>query len=166
MATPKTERPKGRPQKDFLKDPDRYPIGMAGGLQFLGVSQRKSYDIASATFYGEECAPTKKLRAKRPPGCAHVGYKLPVMISFKGKSSTLLKKTIRASASPEASAWLENINIAFAIAFCPNKIAGFTRLSSAILTLSDAVGERAFAEAVILPMLQVEFSSPDFFPRV
>jgi hypothetical protein len=166
MATPKTWRPEGRPQKVFLKDQDRYPIGMAAGLQFLGVSQRMSYDIASATFYGEECAATKKLRAKRPPGCAHVGYKLPIMISFQGKSSTLLKKSKRASASPEASAWLLNIKMAFAIAFCPNKNAGISRLSSAILTLSGAVGERAFAEEVLLPMLQVKFSSPEFFPRV
>jgi|HubBroStandDraft_6_1064221.scaffolds.fasta_scaffold3563405_2 hypothetical protein len=60
MATPKTGRPEGRPQKDFLKDQDRYPIAMASGLQFLGVSQRISYDIASATFYGKERAPTKK----------------------------------------------------------------------------------------------------------
>lgn len=154
MTTPKTGRPEGRPSKGFFDDPDRYSIAMADGFELLGTSQRIAYDIAAIAAGGQECDPTKRPRARRPPDWVHTAFKLPTTVSVAGRSSTLRKKAKKFESSPEAAAWRKKMGLAFAIAFNPKRGVGLNQLTDAIMTLADAVDERDFVEPAILPMLR------------
>lgn len=165
MATPKTGLPEGRPPKTFL-DPNRYAIGMADGLECLGLSQRVAYDMAAVAAGGWPCSPTKRPRGKCPDEWTPAGFALPITVSVAGRSSTLLKKTKKFELVPEAAAWRIKMGLAFAIAMNPKRGAEFRQLADAIVELASAVNERAFAESTLLPMLLTKILTPEFFPRV
>jgi hypothetical protein len=55
VVTPRTGRPRGRPRKSLLDDPDRYAIALMLGFQTVyRVSEFKASVLAVALTEGEE----------------------------------------------------------------------------------------------------------------
>jgi hypothetical protein len=75
MATPrKPDATRGRRPKDFERDPHRYPIAIALGLQQLGPSENAAFGVVASLVIGrkidERPAPARRRRGVGaiPPG--------------------------------------------------------------------------------------------------
>src|ERR1700712_1994375 len=53
MATPRTGRPRGRPTKPLLQDPDRFWIAYAYAMESVGLSERAAFDRIAVIVFGE-----------------------------------------------------------------------------------------------------------------
>jgi hypothetical protein len=65
MVSRKTGKPRGRPQLDFLQDPDRFAIALAFALRTLGNSENAAFQAVAASAFGskvsaEQVAPRRK----------------------------------------------------------------------------------------------------------
>ena len=151
MATPKTGKPKGRPSLSWIDDPDRYAIALAEGLMLSrGESERVAFDTAVALTSGQECESSKKPRGKRPPDWVKSAFRIPVMVSISGRSSTLRKKANGKVLTHEEANWRKSMTLAFALVFAGKD---FDRCSEKIIELTCAIGEDEYGRNVLLPML-------------
>jgi hypothetical protein len=120
MVTPrKPGARRGRPPQDFWTDPHRYAIAIALGLQQLGQSERRSYDLVAALLLGKKIE-ERPAPARRKPGVGLipagrlatydrvVRHILSPTASFRSFGSTLKKKARRISRDDdrEAQLWL------------------------------------------------------------
>jgi hypothetical protein len=121
MATPRQlNATRGRPPQDFFADPHRYAIAIALGLQQLGQSERRSFDLVAALLLGKKIEERPAL-PRRKPGVglmpagrlatydrARTQHMITTSASFRSFGSTLKKKARRISRDNdhEAQLWL------------------------------------------------------------
>jgi hypothetical protein len=169
MVTPRTGRPRGRPPKDFLRDPERFAIPYALALmKVFNASENDAFTAAAAQLPPSTAVNTTEtgLRRKRgrgalPPGLS-VTYKRN-LATFASKSSTLLKRARKAKAKHPA--WCQAMSRAFELALRPEGDRQFSSLE--IMRLTTAVDEGAYALAVLLPLLAAKFHQlPEYFPNL
>ena len=183
MVTPRTGRPRGRPKKDFLRDPERFAIPCALALMTVfNASENDAFTVAAAWLLGtatnaRPVGPRHKRGRGAMPAGTLVTYERAFCrgsstVTFAGKAATLRKKAVKVCA--ERGAWCYAMSRAFVLALRPGK----DRQSSAleIMRLTASAGEGAYALAVLLPLLAAARSSsklihkihplPDFMPNV
>ncbi|WP_132250223.1 hypothetical protein [Methylobacterium segetis] len=162
MVTPKTGRPRGRPRKTLFDDPDRYWIAYALALQAAGCSENKAFDLAAARVYGhvdriEEIA-SGELTGWTKVSVSRVERSATTIF---GKASTLRRKTNVARTEIE-TLWLTLLARAWMQALL-SKDHERNRLH--LQVLGKHLGEEAFVDRVLLPILDKKSALPDFSPR-
>lgn len=160
MSTKPTGRPRGRPTKSFLLDPDRVVIAFAEGLIMgRGDSERAAYDLATAIFFGDEVSPEKKPRSRRPDSWVHTAFRLAVErgapASIAGRAASLRQKWKRVRGQPELALWMNLIATSYAIAF---STLNYSEGESLIRRFCMEANEAQLAESLILPILNGRFS--------
>jgi hypothetical protein len=94
-ARPSAKR--GRPKIDPTLDPDRRIVAAAVALQAgLGLSQRKSIDVALALLEGTPITAARAPRGARRRGGILIGYQLRMHKSFAGRAATIRRKLVHA----------------------------------------------------------------------
>lgn len=172
MATPKTGRPRGRPQYDFLHDPERFAIALGRAFMSLGASENDSFRRVAALIQGKEVGrQTKGSTRKRGRGAVPAGtwvtYATKVIPegsagSLAGKGSTLRKNATKTQLDPKAAAWLLVWTNAFHLALCASEDLEFC--ASLIMELGNRVKNGTLAEDQLLPTLAARL--PDITPNV
>jgi hypothetical protein len=166
MVSPQTGRPCGRPRYDFLGDPERYAISLIDALVVLGTSETDAFKIAGAQIVGIPMGcRTVGPRRKRGRGLVQGG----VLVNYDNGSTTIvgkadtLRRKFRRPMSPEEGMWRAAMGHAFLLAL---RGKDWPRCASKIEELAKSVGEAAYAQAVLLPLLAAKFFPPDFMPDV
>lgn len=164
MSADKPRRSRGRPKKDLLEDLDRYPIAMAIALRdAMELSERKSFDLVVGLFLGEEIQSHQSERAPsqhRDKISLKLVSKPGAPATIAGAASTLRQKA-KTNRTPEEAAWLTVMALAFTIVFTATD---YDRGAARIRELAASIGEIAYCEAKLIPMLWAKFHSP-IFPR-
>jgi hypothetical protein len=173
MVTPRTGRPRGRPKKDFLRDPERFAIPFAIALMTaFDASENDAFTVAAAELLGTVIN-TKPVgpRSKRGRGALPAGILATYKRAFRrggsaahfaGKASTLRKKANKVCT--QHSEWCRAMSRAFVLAL-HGKDRQFSTLE--IMRLAASVGEVGYARDVLLPLLAARFYPlPDFMPNV
>jgi hypothetical protein len=117
MATAKKHSAlRGRPPQDFARDPRRYAIAIALGLERLGLSENAAFGLVAALVLGrkisEHQTPARPRRGVGtiPPGrqadYERAWHLNTTSASFKGFRTTLRKKLHRIEDDSEAMLWL------------------------------------------------------------
>jgi hypothetical protein len=169
MVSPKTGKPRGRPQLDFLQDPDRFAIALAFALRTLGNSENAAFQAVAALAFGskvsaKEVAPRRK-RGRGPiPGGLQVTYERAAhsgaaTTTLSGRATSLRHKGARVERDPKAMAWLLGKQAAFALAL--QAASSAERCATRILELGQLVLEGKLAEDQLLNVLSGEL--PDLF---
>jgi hypothetical protein len=169
MVTPKTGRPRGRPQLDFVQDPDRFAIALAFALRALGSSENAAFQAVAASGFGskvsaEQIGPRRKRGRGAIPGGLMVTYERAAhsgaaTTTLRGRATSLRHKGARIERDPKAMAWLEEKQAAFALAL---QSASSAELCAArILELGQDVVKGKLAEDQLLNVLSSEL--PDLF---
>jgi hypothetical protein len=156
MISPQTSRPRGRPQYDFLHDPERYAIAYVDALVVLGVSETDAFKAAAAHIVGipTGCR-TVGSRRKRGRGLVQGG----MLINYdrknriEGKAVTLRRK-FKQSTAPEELVWRVTMGRAFLLALRGRDL---HRCASKIEELAKSVNEAHYAHAQLLPLLAAKF---------
>jgi hypothetical protein len=166
MVSPQTGRPCGRPRYDFLGDPERYAISLIDALVVLGTSETDAFKIAAAQIVGIPMGcRTVGPRRKRGRGLVRGGllvnydYCSPTIV---GKADTLRRKFKRPM-SPEEHVWRRAMGHAFLLVL---RGKDWHRCASKIEELAKSMGEAAYAQTELLPMLAAKFVMSDFMPDV
>jgi hypothetical protein len=124
MVTPRQPNAKpGRPPPDFsrfARDPHRYPISLALGLQQFGLSERRSFDMVAAKLLGKKVEEHfASSRRRRGVGMVPAGrlatydrvraqHITTTSASFRNFGSTLKKKARRIRRDdPTSQRWLD-----------------------------------------------------------
>jgi hypothetical protein len=82
MVTPRTGRPRGRPRKSLLADPERFAVPFVDALLVLGVSETDAFKIAMLQLIGRPVAVrTVGPRRKRGRGAVPGG----TLVSYEGR---------------------------------------------------------------------------------
>jgi hypothetical protein len=172
MATPKTGKPRGRPRKDFLQDPDRFAVALAFALKTIGTSENDAFRAVAALAFGskvfEEQVPPRRKRGRGAiPGGMLVGYERTAIRggpvgSLIGRADSLRLKTPQIARDPKAMAWLLQMQAAFALAL--QAASSAERCATRILELGRLVVEGKLPEANLLNVLSAEL--PDFSTNV
>lgn len=160
MVTAPTGRPRCRPKKNFLTDPDRVVIAFAEGLILgRGESERVAYDLAVVLFSGDEVLPEKKPRGRRPKTWVHTAYKVTpghgVPASVSGRAASLRQKWKRVQTEPKASLWMHLMAGAYAVVLTD---AAIDDAAGKVRTFAAAAGESDLAESMIIPLLRQQNS--------
>lgn len=161
MATPKTGRPRGRPQLDFLQDPDRFAIALAFALRTLGYSENTAFQAVAVLAYGykvsaEEVAPRRKRGRGAIPGGLLVTYERATYsgaatTTLFGRATSLRHKGTRIGRDPKAVTWLLQMQAAFSMALLA--ATSTERCTTRILELGWQVVEGKLAEDKLLNVL-------------
>ncbi|WP_128565411.1 hypothetical protein [Methylobacterium crusticola] len=162
MVTPKTGRPRGRPKKFPLHDPDRYWIAYAFALQASGYSERAAFDLAAAQVYGE-VGKIEKIQFGDKTGWTRVEFPKVAgsATTVPGKASTLRRKANVARTGEEAY-WLVLISRAWLQAMRSKDRA---RNRAEMLAIGSHLGEEAFIAGCLIPFLAAATALPDYSPR-
>ncbi len=168
MVTPKTGKPRGRPTKLLTEDPERYAIALSDALQAMGMGEKDSFYLSAALMFSEavDSAEMADGRVRVTYESARPGFP---SVTISGKSDTIRGKSKlrrkrgqqEVGVRPEDAAWRKHMGLAFIVALSTKD---FGVGCASIRSLADSVGENAFAEAVLIPMLQQKFQPPDFSP--
>jgi hypothetical protein len=169
MVSRKTGRPRGRPQLDFLQDPDRFAIALAFALTTLGHSENTAFRAVAVLAFGhkasaEEVAPRRKRGRGVIPGGLLVTYERAARRggatgSLAGRATSLRQKAARIGRDPKAVAWLLQMQAAFTLAL--QAASSVERCAARILELGQLVIEGKLAEDRLLTKLSGEL--PDLF---
>jgi hypothetical protein len=166
MVSPQTSRPRGRPPYDFLHDPERYAIAYIDALVALGVSETDAFKAAAARMIGIPMGcRTVGPRRKRGRGLVQGG----VLVNYDNGSTTIvgkadtLRRKFKRPMSPEEGMWCVAMGHAFLLALRGKDL---HRCASKIEELAKSVGEAAYAQTELLPLLAARFFPPDFMPDV
>jgi hypothetical protein len=169
MVSPKTGKPRGRPQLDFLQDPDRFAIALAFALRTLGNSENDAFRAVAALALGakvsaKEVAPRRKRGRGAIPGGLMVTYERVARKggstgSLVGRATSLRQKGARTERDPKAMAWLLEKQAAFALAL--QAASSLERCATRILELGQLVVKGKLAEDRLLGKLSDEL--PDLF---
>jgi hypothetical protein len=164
MVTPRTGRPRGRPPYDFLHDSERYAIPFIDALVVLGTSETDAFKIAAAQIVGTPMGgQTVDPRRKRGRGLVRGG----VLVNYDegstivGKADTLRRKFKRPM-SPEERVWRRAMGRAFLLALRGKDL---HRCVSKIEELAKSVGEAAYAQTMLLPLLAAKILHARFYAR-
>jgi hypothetical protein len=146
-VTTVSRKPRGRPQLDFLKDPDRFAIALAFAFKTLGISENDAFRSVAALAFGfqydvNEVGPRRKPGRGAIPGGLMVTYvratyNLAPTTTLLGKATTLRQKGARAKRDPRAMAWLLQMQFWFALAL--QAASSTERCASRILELGRSV---------------------------
>jgi hypothetical protein len=179
MATPrKPGAQRGRPPQDFARDPHRFAIAIAYGLQQLGLSKRRSFDLVAALLLGKKIEEHPALPRRKPGvGLISAGrlatydrargqHIITTTAGFSGFSSTLRKKERRISKdeNPELQLWLAAMARGIA-AFLQTGFAldyDFEQLAGHVIVCAD----RVIAGTLPVQFLDALTFEPDLMPRV
>jgi hypothetical protein len=164
VVTPRTGRPRGRPRYDFRHDPERYGIAFVDALVVLGISETDAFKGAAAQIVG---IPTGfravDSRRKRGRGLVQSG----VLITYAGTTTIVgkadtLRRKFKRSTVPEDLVWRVTMGRAFLLALRGKDL---HRCASKIEGLAKSVGEAAYAQAVLLPLLASKILYARFYAR-
>jgi hypothetical protein len=156
---------RGAPPKPFVTAPERYAINRADAYMALGSSENDAFTAASAQMLGEVVA-EQQAGPRRKRGLGLIGAGIVVTYerkaipggsaaSFDGKASTLRRKAKVAEKNPEAVAWRTAMCRAYVLALAATK--DHDLCASIIWELASIVGEGAYAQDVLLPLLEARF---------
>jgi hypothetical protein len=169
MVTPKTGRPRGRPHKDFIKDPDRFAIALACAFKAVGTSENDAYRAVAALAFGtwlsaEDVDSRHKPGRGAMPSGSRVTYERAARKggasgSLQGRATSLRQKASRLGRDPRDMAWLLQMQSALALAV--QAATSVERCANRILELGQLVVEGKLAEAELLNVLSAEL--PDLF---
>jgi hypothetical protein len=164
VVTPRTGRPRGRPRYDFGHDPERYAIAYVEALVVLGISETDAFKVAAAHIVGipvgsRPVEPQRKRGRGLVQGGVLINYDRKTRI--EGKACTLRRKFKRSTA-PEDLVWRVAMGRAFLLALRGNNLNG---CASKIEELATSVGEAAYAQAVLLPLLAAKILHARFYAR-
>jgi hypothetical protein len=117
MVSPKTGRPRGRPQKDFLRDPERFAVALALALTSVtDVSENGAFLVAAALAFGwkmktEDRGPRRKPGRGSIPGGVWTVYERALSGSgwgtLRGRATSLRQKASRIEAGSDSAKWLK-----------------------------------------------------------
>lgn len=169
MVSRKTGKRRGRPQLDFLMDPDRFAIALAFALKTLGHSENAAFRAVAVWAFGRKLE-VKEVPPRRKPGrgiipggpmvtyerAAHAGGPAGSLV---GRATTLRQKGARIGGDPKAVLWLLGAQAAFAMAL--EAASSQERCTARILQLGQLVVEGKLAEDQLLNLLSGEL--PDLF---
>jgi hypothetical protein len=168
MVSRKTGKPRGRPQLDFVQDPDRFAIALAFAFRTLGNTENAAFQAVAALALGskvstEEVPPRRKRGRGAVPGGLRVTYerlahKGGAIGSLIGRATSLRQKGARIERDPKAMAWLLEKQAAFAMAL--QTTSSIERCAQRILELGRQVVDGQLAEDRLLNVLSGE---PDLF---
>jgi hypothetical protein len=177
MVTKPTGRPRARPRVPLRSDPDRYAVAMALSFEIdLGLSARKAALLVAAVVAGREGDVEPEFAARHPsteamaPATFYKVARPGAPATIEGKAATIRQKMrgVRIKAGDfgpfdiEDGRWLHYM----ATAFLVTRQQGHPmNLRAAALHMASLVGERAFAEAVLLPMIDARFLHPSSEPE-
>jgi hypothetical protein len=163
MVSKRTGKPRGRPQLDFLQDPDRFAIALALAFRTLGISENDAFRSVAALAFGfqydaKEVGPRRKPGRGAIPGGLMVTYvratyQLAATTTLLGKATTLRQKGARVLRDPSAMAWLLQMQFSFALAL---EAASPERCATRILELGHEVVARKISEDQLLNVLSSE----------
>jgi hypothetical protein len=164
MVSRKTGKPRGRPQMDFLQDPDRFAIALALAHKTLGSSENTAFRAVAILAFGskisvQEVPPRRKRGLGAVPGGPMVTYERAARKGgaagdLLGRATSLRQKGARMGRDPKAMAWLLHMQAAFALAL---RAASSTEQCSArILQLGQLILEGKLAESRLLNVLSAE----------
>jgi hypothetical protein len=165
MVSPQTSRPRGRPAYDFLRDSERYAIPFIDALVVLGTSETDAFKVAAAQIVGIPMGcRTVDPRRKRGRGLVGGG----VLVNYDngpttivGKADTLRRKFKRPM-SPAERVWRLAMGRTFLLAL---RGKDWHRCASKIEELAKSVGEAAYAQTVLLPLLAAKILYTRFYAR-
>jgi hypothetical protein len=166
MVTPRTGNPRGRPQKGWLQDPDRYAITLAGVLEtHFRQPEERALLLAWAILNGESFPlPANLLRAARrlrlrnstrrrlERGWVMASWETPE-IGRERAIDRLRKKAKRFADNQAVARWRYYVSIAW-LALLTAK--GRATEEIILETMKQAGGE-PFARTVMLPLLHAAF---------
>jgi hypothetical protein len=157
--------PRGRPPYDFLHDPERYAIAYIDALVALGVSETDAFKAAAARMVGIPMGcRTVDPRRKRGRGLVQGG----VLVNYENGSTTIvgkadtLRRKFKRPMSPEEGMWRVAMGHAFLLAMRGKDL---HRCALTIEELAKSVGEVAYAQTVLLPLLAAKILSAPFYAR-
>lgn len=162
MVTPKTGRPRGRPTKPLLEDPDRYWITYAFALQAIGLSENKAFDLAAARVYGHvdkteeildgDLSGSVKISTSRVEGAS---------TTITGKASTLRRKA-NVDRTQHETRWIILMTRAWLHVLASKS---HERSRAELLALGKLLQEEAFVGGYLTSKLNEKYGLPDFSPR-
>lgn len=137
----------------------------------IGLNQNKAFMLSIHWFEAIEIANPShdglkpKLRGALASGNGTlVSSKLPPDLSrtdadnpWRTRISTLIHKRDRKASDGKEMLWLDAMAAAFKSAILATSVD--PRVINYIVTLAEAVGERQFADGVLIPMLRAKFSA-------
>ena len=147
---------RGRPEKRFLSDPDRYAVAFSDMLRFAGINERQTMLLTAGLRFGHQVEPpeiedlSKKARKIVEGGGRVISFETGRMTSVSGKASTLLHKA-KISTSDHEMNWRAAISTAFWLAFFRQDLP-FGQLRDMIQISCATAGEPALAEALLRVM--------------
>src|SRR4051812_11871258 len=169
MVTPRTGKPRGRPRKSFLEDPERYAIALSDALAALGLSEPDSFAFAAAILMGEEVAiewlPNGGARIRYGRVCAP-GEPTTTILgkadTLRGKAKHRARKGAKLTPfTRDEMHWRQHM------ALCIMVVLGAkdeVRCAEKVRQLAAEIGEAEFCESQLIPMLKRKFEPPDFSP--
>jgi hypothetical protein len=166
VATPRTREPRGRRPKPFLDDPERYHIAFSDALIALGVTEPEAYALTAALMLGEEASSDGgpecritfvKKRGRDEPTTTILGK----ADTLRGKAKHRPRKGRGKPYSREEHFWRSRMGLCFMIVLNAKDQA---RCAEKVRHLASEIGEDSFCERVLIPMLTVKFTTPDFSP--
>ena len=164
MGMPRTGKPRGRPKYELRGDPERYAIPFIDALVAMRVSETDAFKIAAVQIVGEvKGFRTVGSRRKRGRGLVQGG----VLVNYdrktriEGKACTL-RRQFKQSTAPEELVWRVAMGRAFLLALRGKDLTG---CASKIEELATSVGEAAYAQAVLLPLLAARILHVRFYDR-
>jgi len=164
MVSPQTSKPRGRPPYDFLHDPERYAIAYVDALVALGVSETDAFKAAAAHIVGIPMGyRTVDSRRRRGRGLVEGGGLINYdrKTRIEGKAVTLRRK-FKQSTAPEELVWRVTMGRAFLLALRGKDL---YRCASKIEELAKSVGEVAYAQTVLSPLLAAKILHARFYDR-
>jgi hypothetical protein len=165
MVSPQTGRPRGRPRYDFRHDPERYAIAFVHALVVLGISETDAFKVAAAQIVGIPTGVRSvDSRQKRGRGLVQGGVLINYdhgMTTIAGKARTLRRK-FKGPMSSEIHEWRVTIGHAFLLALTGKDLPA---CAAKITELATSVGETAYAQAVLLPLLAAKILRARFYAR-
>jgi hypothetical protein len=167
MVTPRTGRPRGRPRKSLLADPERFAVPFVDALLVLGVSETDAFKIAMLQLIGRPVAvrtvgPRRKRGRGAVPGGTLVSYEDDARI--EGRVTTLRRK-FKKPMTAEIARWRIATVRAILLALTGKDL---VRCAGEIRQLAVSVGEEQYADACLLPLLAAKHLSrlPDYLTDV
>jgi hypothetical protein len=174
MATPKKPgAQRGRPPQDFWTDPHRYAIAIALGLQQIGLSERRSFNLVAALLLGKKVDEHLTL-PRRKPGVGttpagrlatyeRVRHLITTSASFGSFHSTLKKKARRIS-DDAARLWLAANAQGIAAFLSTGYLLGYDleQLVGHVAVCAD----RAVADTLPVQFLDALTFDPQYIPQV
>jgi hypothetical protein len=178
MVSKPTGRPRGRPRKErpprrpkagrpplrFRDDPDRYAVALLDALLALDMGSEYACSMGVAAWLVGLDGDPARVRSdgltstnwwrRRTRGGVSAG-------TLQGKAATLKQKRRRCRSLGEA-AWRRAMAACFMLTIGARNP---ETAKPAILDRAASVGEREFAERVMLPMVAAKFTSKSLLPE-